>query len=401
MRRFLMTAVLVGLTAGAAARGGAEPSKEVKAVANGNNDFAFRLYDRLRLEEGNLFFSPTSLSTALAMTFAGARGPTADEMAQALAFPQRDERLHRAYAALLAGWKGEGKKRGYELSVANALWGQKGYDFRADFLKLTRDRYGADLRPVDFVANTEEARKTINAWAEEETRGKIKDVLKEGVLNSLTRLVLTNAIYFKGDWASQFKKDLTREEPFHVAAGRQVKVPMMQQAHSFGYAERDTLQILEMPYEGKELSMVVLLPKKGRPLADLEKGLSAAKVEGWLTGLRPRDVVVQLPRFKTTSEFGLKKELSALGMSRAFGTASDLSGIGGDPGELYLADVVHKAFVDVNEQGTEAAAVTGAVVAVRSAPVRPVFRADRPFVFLIRDRNSGAVMFLGRVTNPA
>jgi len=371
------------------------------AVVQGNTQFALELYGQLRSKEGNLFCSPFSISTALAMTSAGARGDTLAQMEKVLHLPDQ-KRLHPALAALLkqANGSGSAKKRGYQLSTANALWGQKGYPFLADFLKLNKKYYGAGLRHVDFSGGTETDRKTINAWVQKQTQDKIKDLLKRGVLTSDTRLVLTNAIYFKGDWASQFKKDRTRPEPFHLAAGKTVKVPLMHQKQTFGYHDGGSFQALEMPYVGKDLSMVVLLPKKVDGLADLEKSLTPANLGRWLKGLRSKEVQVALPRFKMTSAFQLKETLSSLGMPLAFSRRADFSGINGGKEPLFISAVVHKAFVDVNEQGTEAAAATGVVVGTTSARVTPEFRADRPFVFLIRDKRSDSVLFLGRVVNP-
>lgn len=404
MRKLLLTAVPVVLVAGL---GPATPKEaEVKkpvwaAVVKGNNQFAFDLYGRLREKEGNLFFAPNSISTALAMTYAGARGDTASEMAKALHFAQPPDELHPAFAALLKELNGEGKKRGYQLSVANALWGQKGEGFKDDFLKLTKDNYGAGFRQVDFARATEAARQEINAWVEKRTRDKIKDLLKPGVLDPLTRLVLTNAVYFKGDWESPFKKDRTRDEAFDDGGGTKAKVPMMHQATKFKYHDAGSLQVLEMPYAGKELSMVVLLPKKVGGLADLEKSLTADKLADWLGKAREQQVIVSLPRFKTTSELSLNRPLEALGMKKAFQMpGADFSGMNGRE-DLYITAVVHKAFVDVNEEGTEAAASTGVVIGLRAVPAqRPEFRADHPFVFLVRDTRSGSVLFLGRLVNP-
>jgi serpin B len=403
MRKGLMavavgTILVTGLGLTAAPEGRADKA-DVSAVVKGNNEFAFDLYARLRARDGNLFFSPNSISTALAMTSAGARGDTADEMAKALHFTLPPDRLHPAFAALLKALNAEGQKRGYQLSVANALWGQKGEGFKPDFLKLAKDDYGAGLKEVDFAHDTEAARKEINAWVERQTQDRIKDLLQPGVLDPLTRLVLTNAVYFKGDWSSPFKKDLTREEPFLTGGGK-VQAPLMHQSARFKYLDAGALQVLEMPYVGKDLSMVVLLPKKADGLAELEKSLTADKLAGWLGQAREEEVEVGLPKFQATSEFSLKDQLAALGMKKAFVPgAADFSGMNGRD-DLYITAVVHKAFVDVNEQGTEAAAATGVVVGLRATPVRPVFRADHPFVFLIRDTRNDSVLFLGRLVNP-
>jgi serpin B len=403
---WILAAGLLGWGAQAAAQvkgpgGGVKTDAKTQVVA-GNNQFAFDLYAHLAREEGNLFLSPASISTALAMTYAGARGQTAAEMAKTLHFTLDQQHLHPAFAALLREWKAEGKKRGYELSVANALWGQKGFGWLPDFLTVTRTNYGAGLMEVDFVGNTELARRTINDWVEQQTRDKIKELFKPGVLTSDTRLVLTNAIYFKGDWAAQFKKQDTRDEEFLLTADKKVKAPLMHRTGSYKYLDGGTFQALDLPYKGDDLSMLVLLPKKVDGLAELEKALSAARLGEWLGRLRKQEVVVTLPKFKMTKEFQLNRVLAAMGMPSAFDKSrADLTGMNGTGPKLFISVVVHKAFVDVNEQGTEAAAATGVGIALTSAPITTaVFRADHPFVFLIRDNHSGSVLFLGRVANP-
>jgi serpin B len=401
---FAVTALLAAVPAATLTQGqqGKAVPEDARAVVKGNTEFALGLYDKLRTRDGNLFLSPYSISTALAMTYEGARGETADEMARALHFAPDRDRLRAAFAALLAQTR-PGKEGDYQLSVANALWGQRGFGFLPDFLNHTRESYGAGLREVDFIGSTEEARQVINAWVEQQTRGKIKDLLPPGVVTGDTRLVLTNAIYFKGFWAQQFKKSATKEETFHTPGGGSAKAPLMHQTGDFKYADGGDFQALEMPYRGQDLSMVVLLPKKANGLAALEAKLTASNLHAWLGKLRKQEVVVALPRFKMTRSFGLKPTLEALGMRRAFiPGGADFSGMAGSVGrKLFIQAVVHKAFVDVNEEGTEAAAATGVAVGDKSEPPPPpVFRADHPFVFLIRDNRSGSVLFTGRLTNP-
>jgi serpin B len=375
------------------------PAEDTAQVAQGNTAFALDLYARLRGQEGNLFYSPLSMSAALGMTYAGARGQTADEMAKALHFDLGQDRLHPALGSLLRDLGGQDKQRGYQLSVANALWPQKGHPFTPAFLDLTRTSYDAGLEEVDFRGATEAAREQINHWVEEHTQDRIKELLKPGVLKPQARLVLTNAIYFKGDWHSRFNKDHTREAPFHLTAREKVTVPLMGQKEHFGYLDGETFQAVEMPYAGKDLSMVVFLPREVDGLADFEKRLTAERLAGWLGKLQDTEVDVSLPRFKVTAELDLVPTLSALGMKQAFSSQADFSGLDGSK-DLFLSAVVHKAFVDVNEEGTEAAATTAAVVEEKAARVNPVFRADHPFVFLIRDRSSGSILFLGRLVHP-
>jgi serpin B len=323
-------------------------------------------------------------------------------MASTLHFPEKQDRLHPALAALLRELNDGGDKRGYQLSVANALWGQQGYPFREDFLKLNRDHYGAGLQHVDFKSATEAARQTINAWVEKQTRDRIKELLKTGVLDTDTRLVLTNAIYFKGDWVSPFDKQRTREEEFQITARDKVRVPLMNRKGDYKYLKGETFQALELPYSGQHLSMVIFLPSKVDGLPEFEKGLTADKLSDWIGNLRRQhDVLLTMPKFKMTSEFQFKEVLSKMGMRQAFDpTRADFTGIS-PTRELYISAVVHKAFVDVNEEGTEAAAATAVVVKTEAAAVTPVFRADHPFLFVIRDNRSGSILFLGRVSNPA
>ncbi|MCK4293245.1 MAG: serpin family protein [Planctomycetes bacterium] len=422
----LILGILAGTVLGCFAGERAAPSenRNTKAVVEGNNKFALALYAKLRAQEGNLFFSPYSISTALAMTYAGARGKTAAQMAQTLRFPMEPyktldsnnqgrpfyqieekgmsvEHLAAAFGELQKGLKADPKKKGYELSVANALWGQEGYEFLDEFLELVEANYDGRLGEVDFAGATETARKTINAWVEKKTKDKIKELLKPGVLNRLTRLVLTNAIYFKGNWDSQFKKAATQPAPFTLTDGKKVNVPMMNQTEKFKYAEAESFQALELPYVDNELSMVILLPKETDGLSELEKTFTAKNLSEWLKKLQKRKVIVSVPKFKMTSQFSLAAVLKSMGMTDAFvPDAADFSGINGRK-DLFISAVIHKAFVEVNEEGTEAAAATGVVIGVTSMPARPpVFRADHPFLFLIRDNRTDSILFVGRVMNP-
>jgi serine protease inhibitor len=370
-----------------------------------NTQFACDLYEQLRKTDGNLFFSPYSISTALGMTYGGARGDTAKEMAKALHFSLESADLHSAFSDIMKEVAdADNKKRGYQLTTANALWGQQGAGFTPEFLKLTKDNYGAGLQEVDFIRAAPAARKTINDWAEKETKNTIKDLIPDGLLNDTTRLVLTNAIYFKGTWLSQFKKDATKEDDFHLSTDKDVQVPFMKQDVKFGYYDNPIFQMLELPYVGEDVTMLLLLPKEIDGLPKLEKLLTAEALASWIERLRKQDVVLTLPKFKATSQFQLKSALSALGMPRAFTFDADFSGMNSGKESLRIADVVHKAFVDVNEEGTEAGAATAVVVETKNGAPMPkrlfVFRADHPFLFLIRDNRNDSVLFLGRMANP-
>ena len=286
-----------------------------------------------------------------------------------------------------------------EVRIANRLWGQSGYKFLPAYLQLTKDRYGADLGEVDFIHQTEAARKAINSWVEAQTKDKIKDLIQSGVLSSDTRLVLTNAIYFKGKWDSQFEKSATKNLPFHLATDSKIDVPMMFQKHEFKYGKSDDLLILELPYIGKDLSMIVLLPNETNGLQSLETKLTPANLEKWTSALHEQEVLVYLPKFTMASQFSLNDVLQSLGMRAAFSPEADFSGMDGKK-DLYLSAVVHKAFVDVKEEGTEAAAATGVVVETTAVRCPTTFRADHPFVFLIRDGKTGSILFMGRLVSP-
>jgi serpin B len=399
----LALAALIG-SASSREREPAVPAADTAAVAKGNNQFALDLYNHLRATEGNQFLSPYSISTALAMTYTGARGQTAGEMAKVLHFTLDQKRLHPAFQALLAQASGTGKKEPpYQLSVANALWGQKGYGFLPEFLNTTRANYGAPLNEVDFVSDAPQAVRVINEWVELQTRDKIKKLLQSGDVNADTRLVLTNAIYFKGNWADKFSKKSTRDAQFHVTADRAVKVPTMHRTDEYRYLDGGSFQALELPYAGRHLAMLVLLPEKVNGLAALEKQLSEAWLAKQLPRLQSQEVIVALPRFMLTRRYELANALGDMGMPSAFDPArADFSGMSGSTKKLFVSAVVHKAFVEVNEEGTEAAGATGVVLKKEAAePHRPVeFRADHPFLFLIRDNRSGSILFLGRLANP-
>jgi serpin B len=372
-------------------------------VVSGNNAFALDLYGRLRDKEGNLFYSPYSISSALAMTYAGARGETAKQMARVLHFSLEPRRLHPAFAALSRQLNGSGKLRSYQLHVAQSLWGDTGLLVHQDFQELIQANYDARLRQVDFQRQPDEARRQINQWVEERTNDKIKDLLHQGDIDSMTRMVLVNAIYFKAPWQEPFHESATQKDAVFHSAGKKLKAALMRQTEHYRYAEGEGYQALELPYKGGELSMVVLLPRENDGLAKVEKSLTARTLDGVLGKLQRRRVAVELPRFRFEARFELAKQLEAMGMPLAFGTHADFSGIS-TAQKLFLSQVIHQAYVDVNENGTEAAAATAAIakLAAELEPQTPVtFRADHPFLFLLREQRTGTILFLGRLTEPA
>jgi serpin B len=377
---------------------------DLEALVGGNRAFALELYQALREQEGNLFYSPYSISMALAMTYAGARTGTEAQMAEVLHFSLPQAQLHPAFNALdltlAERGEGAGGRGGFQLNVANALWGQAGYPFLPEFLDLLGRNYGAGLRLLDFAADAEAARLTINDWVAEQTEDRIQDLIPPGVLGAATRLVLTNAIYFNAAWAQPFEASATQDEAFHLLDGGQVTVPMMHQTESFGYLAGDGYQAVELPYEGHELSMVILLPDEGGFEA-FEAGLDAAQVEAILQETSDRQVALALPRFEFEAQFSLADTLGAMGMPDAFSDQANFSGMTGTR-DLFISAVIHKAFVAVDEEGTEAAAATAVVMVEGAMPAEPLeVRVDRPFLFLIRDIQTGTVLFLGRVMDPA
>jgi len=378
---------------------------EQASLVEGNSAFAFELYKALKEEEGNLFYSPYSISLALAMTYAGARGETAQQMADTLHFLLEQEMLHPAFNWLDAelasrGEGAEGKDgEGFRLNIVNAIWGQKDYEFLSDFLDVLAENYGAGLRILDFINETEQSRVAINDWVSDQTEGRIEDLIPQGAIDVLTRLVLTNAIYFNAAWAYPFDEEMTTDGPFYLLDGGQITVPMMKQTESFGYTEGEGYQAIELLYDGGELSMVILLPEAGKFEA-FEEGLQGQQVNDIINGLQPTEVALTMPKFEFDSEFSLKDTLAGMGMPIAFTENADFSGMTGKP-ELLISDVVHKAFVAVDEAGTEAAAATAVIMDLTAVPEPPVeVTIDRPFIFLIRDIETGAILFVGRVLNP-
>ena len=350
MKRILGLALLpLMLSACAEASGGDTDA------ATAGNAFAVDLYARLGEGDGNLFFSPASIAYALAMTRTGARGATAAEMDRVLHFAPNDPQLAASFGRLMTALTAD--QESAVLRLANRLYGQTGFGFRAGFLDDLQTHFGAGLEQLDFKADPEAARGVINAWVEEQTEDKIRDLLIEGALTPETRLVLVNAVYFLGTWQKPFPVDATVDRPFHRTAGGDVDVPFMHVTGRFGYAEAGGVQVLSLPYKGGGLDMVLVLPTEGTPLADIEDDLDAAMFAGWLAAPQTTEVQVALPRLHLETGFDLAGTLQAMGMDLAFTDNADFSGMAAGGG-LTIDDVVHKAFLDVDEKGTEAAAAT-------------------------------------------
>lgn len=372
----------------------------IQQVVNANNQFAFDLYSELiKTEQENIFYSPYSISTALAMTYEGAKGTTADEMKSVFHFPEAS--ILRPNSAAIYNSINDGNKD-YALDTGNALWVQQDFKFLPDYLDTVEKYYGGKAANVDFVKETEKSRQTINSFIEEQTREKIKDLIPQGILSPDTRLVLTNAIYFKGTWEWEFDKSDTREQDFKITPTNIVKSPMMfmePKKATFNYLYNENLQILELPYKGDKLSMMILLPTKD--LGSIEDNLTVENLESWKSQMQEERLdAIHLPKFEFDTKYMMKNTLSALGMPTAFDSEkADFSGMD-EARDLFIAAVIHQAYVKVDEEGTEAAAATAVVVGVTSMPQLNIFNADHPFIFIIQQKDTGNILFMGRVNDP-
>jgi serpin B len=399
--------LLITITAATGQEVRTEPPPEPEARAQpeqdrlvrGNTAFALDLYRELIAEDGgNVFIAPHSVSTALAMTYAGARGETAEQIAAALHFDLEANELHPALAALAGDLReAGGGDAAVDLAIANRVWAQQGETIRDAFAEIMRTSYDSGFEPLDFQQDAEAARRTINAWIDEHTRGRVVDLLQPRDLTPATMFVLTNAVAFDGTWRTRFDEDATREGMFFVTPTESVAVPLMSMTATMAHAETAEVHVVELPYDGERLSMVLLVPRRRDGLAAVESSLTAATLDGWLDRLAEHPAHLVLPRFELQDRRYLERPLSRLGMPIAFSAGSaDFSGICCEPGALWIDLVVHQARIEVDEAGTEAAAAT-AVTIKRGGPV---VRADRPFMFLIRDRVTGTILFLGRVVDP-
>ncbi len=374
-------------------------AQEIKGIVTANNEFVFDLYAKYKSGPGNIFFSAFSISSAFAIVYEGARGQTGNEILSVFRFPSEDSSRRQAFKVL--NDRINRKDKPYKLFTANALWAQKDYVFQEDYFKIIDEYYAGKVENVDFIKATEEARLKINGWTAEKTNDRIKDLIPEGLLNSLTRLVITNAVYFKGSWAIQFPKKETKLEDFHVTFDKTTQVQMMAlTGKSFQYTETQDLQAIKLPYKGNELSMVILLPKDAR-LDSLENSLSLEMFSSLNRNFIEKEVDVYVPSFKFEKKYYMSDTLIDMGIVEAFSDRADFSGMTASR-DINIDQVIHQAFVEVNEEGTEAAAATAVVMKFASSlagkPI--VFKADHPFIFLIQDNETGEILFMGRVMNP-
>ncbi len=376
---------------------------EMATLVDGNSEFAFDLYQVLKEGGGNLFYSPYSISVVLGMTFAGARGETERQMADTLNFTLPQDSLHPAFNSLdidLAsrGKGARGKDGGaFRLNIVNAMWGQKNFPFLPEFLDVLSENYGSGLRIVDFVNEPEPSRITINDWVSKQTKGRIKDLVPPGIIQPKTRFILTNAIYFNAAWKYRFKGNAKSDGTFELLDGTKIKTDMMSREEKYGQAWGMNYQAIELPYDGDELSMVILLPARGQ-FEDFENSMDYQTVSSIISDLSESKTRLEMPKFTFESAYDLKSVLKEMGMPIAFSPGgADLSGMTGDR-NLYIAEVMHKGFISVDKSGTEAAAASFSMgnFIGRAASIT----VDRPFIFLIRDIETGTILFMGRVLNP-
>jgi serpin B len=370
-------------------------------LVEGNTAFALQMYGQLRSGEGNLVFSPYSISSALAMVCAGARGETARQMVLALHFDKCLMDVDPLFRELTGALTVPG---GNELEIANSLWPQQGYPFRREYLSLLKKDYQTTVTPQNYTQDPGAARNAINQWVDDKTRHKISEIIGPGALDTSTRLVLVNAMYFNGKWAAPFPAEATHSDNFQTKPGRTITASFMSKNGHFSYGENDQLQIVSLPYAGGKMELTILLPRNRDGISELETNLSPVNLAAWIASQARHPVDVTLPKFKVAAGLELNKILGAMGMKAPFDKAeADFSGMDGRTHWLYLSAVLHKAYIDVNEKGTEAAAVTAGTItplAMSAAEESKEFRADHPFLFLLRDSSTGSILFIGRVFEP-
>ena len=377
----------------------------VKTLTGHNTDFAFDLLRAVK-PDGNLFYSPHSISIALAMTYAGAAGDTKSEMKKTLHFDQSDADLHDAFNSVDQKLESRGQDakgadgQPFRLRISNAAWAQRDYKFLPSYLDVLAQSYGAGINLLDFILDPEVCRATINAWVSRQTEEKIPELLPQGSVNTDTRLVLTNTVYFNASWDQPFEPEATKVADFTRLDGSKVTVPFMVQTEAHRYAEGSGYKAAEIQYDGEQVSMLVVLPDAGT-FEQFEQSLSSQSIQSVLGNLESfKEVNLHLPKFEMRTKLPLGGTLAQMGMPTAFSTAADFSAMNGTGG-LMIQDVTHEAFVKVNEAGTEAAAATAVTVITTSVPEVVELKLDRPFIFLIRDNETGANVFVGRIVDPS
>lgn len=368
----------------------------VNKFVKANNLFASDLYNEYKSEDGNIFFSPYSISSALSMTYEGAKGETAKEMKNVLDIPKKKEELRSDFSEVYDRLnKGD---KSYNLTTANALWAQEDFPFVDEYFNVVDEYYDGEANNMDFANKPEESKIEINNWVENKTNGKIEDIIDR--LSSATTLVLTNAIYFKANWSNQFNVEDTKNKSFELMSGEEIETEMMHQTSDYNYSEIEDLQILEMDYLENDLSMLIILPKNNK-LEKVEDDFSKDKLEEWKSNMQTEKVQVILPKFKFETKYSMAEDLKEMGMPTAFNTGADFTGMS-PTGELFISRVIHQTFIEVAEYGTEAAAATAVIMEKSTQPQEDpkIFRADHPFIFLIQEKDSGNILFMGRMSDP-
>lgn len=374
-------------------------SQQTSYTATEANSFALSMYKQFaQADNDNVFFSPISISMALGMTYAGADGETKKQISEVLNFPYNDKDFHAQMGQLQSNLLDK-QSEGVDIALANQLWAENSYRFKCRYQRTTQKLYNSPVKRLDFSGNPNASRIEINQWVEELTRDRIKDLLPDGSISSLTKMVLTNAIYFKGQWDKKFETENTRDDIFTTLEGKQVKTPMMNAKEKFNVYQGDGISLLELPYQGNDFSMLVLLPNEDRSIGEIERGLSVDNLNEYISKLSEKEVQLMFPKFKFDAEYQLKPVLSDMGMPIAFSNAANLSRMSRS-NDLKIDEVFHKAFVEVSEEGTEAAAATAVVIVLKSITMPVEFFANRPFIFIIRENKDGNILFMGRVTNP-
>ncbi len=371
----------------------------IKNLSNSNNIFAIKLYKKLSKNDKNIFFSPFSIYDALCMSYIAARGNTKIEMKKVLSLNISQKQLPILSKELLDSIQSNSKK-GYILKIANAIWIQKDFCILPSFVKTLEDYYNSQIFKVDFIKHKEITIKKINSWVAKKTNNKIKSLIHKDDIDNLTRLILTNAIYFKGDWASKFNKKETTTQKFYINNKRTINIKMMHQTGNFKYLSTKNFQVIELPYIGQTVSMVIFLPNKLTGIKNLDKYLTLKNFYLYLSELRTKNINIYLPKFKLKTRYYLKSILCQLGMKDAFSNKADFSGITGKP-NLKIKKVIHQAYIKVDEKGSEAAAATAVVFKLKCIMMPITFRADHPFIFFIIHNPTKTILFMGRVVNPA
>ncbi len=379
-------------------------SDNINPVVDANNQFSIDLYSEYKLEEGNIFFSPYSISTALAMTYEGAEGQTKEEMASVLHYPANKTILKEVNLGLYQSINTGNNE--YTLKTANALWGQKDYNFKDSYIQDIETYYKGHLTNLDFINNPTPSADEINTWCDKETNGKIDKIISPELISIDTKLILTNAIYFKGEWKNGFDSDLTVKRDFYASENKTVEVDMMFMGEEkFSYTEDENVQVLEMSYKGEDISMIIILPKENN-LTKIENSLTLEKINDWKSKLSNEEIYeLYIPKLKFDKEYKMKDKLSEMGMGTAFSDYADFSGMNaeGKTG-LKISQIIHKSYIEMDEKGTEAAAATAVVTedfaAMDPDPNAIIFNANHPFIFIIQDKETGTILFMGRFSNP-